>query len=142
LPLSNITTSQLYEAIARIGPAQAAEEGYFHALPYGEGGGTPAVSNVRMLKQSNVQTGDIGQALIVFSSLGFTTPLTQAPFLQTTILNPVAGYAYNAVPYEVDLGSQSITVRVQWAWMGAGDDPLTGGNFDIGLRVEPFVLSV
>jgi len=136
LPLSNVTTSQLYEAIARIGPAQAAEEGYFHALPYGGGGTSP--TNVRMLMQSNTQAGDIGQAFIVFPSLGFSPPLTQAPFLQAAILNPVEGYAYTLAT----LGTaQTATVRVQWAWIGTGEDPLTGGTFDIGLRVEPFVLS-
>lgn len=137
MPLSNVTTSQLYEAIARIGPAQAAEEGYFHAIPYGSGGGT-SPSNIRMLKQTNTQTGDIEQALIVFSSLGFSPSLTQAPFIQAVILNPVEGYAYNIAASSTP---QIATVRVQWAWMGNGDNPLTGGNFDIGLRVEPFILS-
>lgn len=91
-----------------------------------------------MLKRTNIQAGDVEQSLIVFSSLGFSPSLTQAPFLQAVILNPVEGYAYNVLTSSTP---QTATVRVQWAWIGTGDNPLTGGNFDIGLRVEPFVLS-
>lgn len=140
MPLSNVTTSQLYEAIARIGPAQAAEEGYFHALPCGGGGTSP--TNVRMLKKTNTQAGDLDRAFITFDNLGLSSPFTVTPFLQTTILTPVSGYSYDAnIISSVDFVAQSITYDVRWYWDGAGDNPNTGGNFDIGLRVEPFVLS-
>lgn len=142
MPLSNVTTSQLYEAIARIGPAQAADEGYFHALPYGGGGGTSPTNNIRMLKRTNIQAGDLDRAFITFDNLGLSSPFTVTPFLQTTILTPVPGYSYDAnVISIVNFVAQSITYDVRWYWDGVGDNPNTGGNFDIGLRVEPFVLS-
>lgn len=140
MPLSNVTTSQLYEAISRIGPAQAAEEGYFHALPYGSGGGSTP-SNVRMLKKTSIQEGTTNNTILIFDNLGFTAPLTVPPFTQIVVLTPVEGYAYDTGVDSISLVDGTISVYVLWTWVGGGTNPFTGGNVDIGLRVEPFVLS-
>lgn len=130
-----LTIDQLVNKLARIGVIEAAADGAFHDLPYGQGGGG-GTSNVRMLRATATPNGPPGFYIATFT-YGIP-PLTEQPFLQAVVLNPVTDYTYELNTFgSVDLLSAAVGVRVEWA--GAGADPGLGGNVDIGLRVEPFV---
>lgn len=138
--LKNVTPTELYEAIQRIGSAVAAAQGYFHALPYGSGGGE-LVGNVRMYRGKSLTVPGMNRSRIEFELTGFDSPLVEPPFAMMNVLNPVVDYEYDVSVEKIDYASQVLTVMLRWYWVGDGVDPDTGGNVDVGLRVEPFVVS-
>lgn len=137
--LEDVSADDLSIAINRVGVGEAAKLGYFHSLPYGGGGG--GVTKSRTYRVSNLPIPGINQSRVDFSLTGFADRFTKMPFTDLLVLNPVLGYEYNVFVADINFVTQVIGVKVGWYWSGDGVDPDTGGNVDVGLRVEPFVLT-
>lgn len=140
MALENVTADELSIAIHRVGAGEAAKLGYFHALPYGEGGGPGPSYGGKMFRASAAPAGPPGFYLAEFDIGDWIPPLSVVPFTRSVVLNPVADYIYTTREFVLaDLRHINVTVSVEW--VGEGVDPGTGGNVDVGLKVEPFVLS-
>lgn len=135
--LKDVTASELSQAIYRIGVGETAKQGYFHALPYGSGGGN---YGGKMFKAAAVPNGPPGFYVATFDIGSWIPPLSVVPFTRSVVLNPVLDYVYQLSEFvEPDLRTVNVSVTVEW--LGEGADPGTGGAVDIGLKVEPFILS-
>lgn len=139
MALKDVTPDELSIAINRVGTAEVAKLGYFHALPYGSGGGGGDYGG-KMFMAAASPNGPPGFYAAVFDIGEWIPPLTVAPFTRSVVLNPVVGYLYSTREF-VSEDFRLVNVAVTVEWVGDGVDPGTGGAVNIGLKVEPFVLS-
>lgn len=129
---------ELYESLVRVGVEKTASLGLFHSLPYGGGSSGSGVKVYRSSADLSPPTGSGLRAMFDISEMG----LTEAPFLLSTVLNPVGSYGYMLVSLLIDPTLSFVEATYQAVWMSGGPPSGNYWDVDIGLKVEPFVMGV
>lgn len=140
--LENVSADELSIAIQRVGAGEAAKLGYFHALPYGEGG-SGGSSDVLMIEAHVVQDVNSPPGF-AFLDYTYPEPRSYPSFIDVLVLDPVTGV--NSLNYNILVVSNTETsfrVRFYTLWgdpMNTDDQP----PFDqrIAVRIEEFKPSV
>lgn len=130
--LENVTADELSIAIQRVGAAEVAKLGYFHALPYGGGGS----SDVLMIEAHVTQDGDSPPG-IAFLDYTYTELRLSPSFIDVLVLDPSSLLTYDT--NIVSNTGTSFRVRFSTKW----NDPFAEGDvpaFDqrVAVRAEEF----
>lgn len=137
--MQNVTKDELSIAISRVGSSEAAKLGYFHALPYGDGG-SGGVSNVLMFEahvlQSDMAPRGVGILRYDYPDARLNPSFVEALILDAGPLSP------DALTYEINVvvnTAQTLGIQIISKWYDPNKvDDLPEFDQRIAVRVEEF----
>lgn len=141
--LENVTADELSIAIQRVGAGEVAKLGYFHALPYGEGG-SGGDTNVLMIEAHVVQDFQLPRGVGI---LRYDYPVvrTNPSFVDVLILD-AGPPSPDSLTYEINVvvnTGQTLGIQIISKWYDPNKvDDLPEFDQRIAVRIEEFKPSV
>lgn len=136
--MQNVTKDELSIAISRVGSSEAAKLGYFHALPYGEGGGSG--DDILMMEVHLLQS-DMAPRGVGILRYDYPEPRVNASFVDVLILD-AGPLNPDALVYDVNISvntGSSLVIQIISRWYDPNKvDDLPEFDQRIGLRIQEF----